>query len=214
VDFAKAALVVPENFDLRKPCRLLVVSVPSGGSAIAAIQSYTNAALSEGWAVLAADGPRVSVEEDTIQRGWAILSSALDYLSRAWPMAKQWPMACAGFSGGAKRSGSVAAAMMKENYRIIGMFMGGCNEDRASQGSRMYAPGGLFKAVPIFLSSGQQDPIAGPAQTLPVKQSLERSGFQFIRLETYAGGHRLDSDQLKLALQWFLQPRRALPQGH
>src|ERR1051325_4186106 len=56
---ARGALVLPAGFDLRKPCPLLVVSVPSGGSAIGMMRAYTNVALKEGWAVLAADGPRV-----------------------------------------------------------------------------------------------------------------------------------------------------------
>ena len=208
-DFAKGALVLPEGFSLKKPCRLLVISVPSGGSAIAAMASYTNVALNEGWALLAADGPRVAAEDDSIQWNWAMLSSTLDYLTRAWPQARQWTMVCAGFSGGAKRSGSVAAALMKENFRVIGIFMGGCNEDRVSLGIKLYAPSDLFKSVPIFLSCGLQDPIAGPTPTAGVKQSLEQSGFRLIRMESYPGGHRLDPDQLKLALKWFLQPRRA-----
>jgi hypothetical protein len=59
---AKGALVLPEGYtNLLKPGRLLVVSVPSGGSAISWMPSVTNVALSQGWAVLAADGPKVTV---------------------------------------------------------------------------------------------------------------------------------------------------------
>src|SRR3954469_13208309 len=114
---AQGALVLPANCtNLIKPCPLLVASVPSGGSALSAMPSVTNIALSQGWAVLAADGPRIAADQDTIQFGWAILSSVLDHVARTWPPAKQWPVACAGFSGGAKRSAVVAGAMMKDGW--------------------------------------------------------------------------------------------------
>ena len=207
-DSAKGGLIVPDGFDPKKPCPLLVVSVPSGGSAIASIRSYTNVALNRGWAVVAADGPVPStMEEDTIAWGWAMLMSVLDYLTKAWPTARQWPAVCAGFSGGAKRSGCVAAAMTKENYRVIGMFMGGCNQDFATFGLRSYQPGERFKQVPIFLSAGTSDPIASVAQAHAVRQSMERSGFKRVRLVEYDGGHRLDKEAFAVALDWFL-PRQ------
>jgi predicted esterase len=200
---ARGVLVLPAGFDLRKPCPLLIVSVPSGGSAIGMMRAYTNVALKEGWAVLAADGPRVAAEDDTIQLGWAMLSSVLDQATRTWPPMKQWPAACAGFSGGAKRSAAVGAAMAKENFRVIGIFMGGCNEDRATLGYQLFRPGDQFKNVPLFLSNGTQDPIANPQHAAVVRASMELNGFKRIRSETYEGSHGLDESQLRLALQWF-----------
>jgi len=201
--FATGALAVPPGFDFRKPWPILEISVPSGGSSIGAMRQYTNVAFQSGWVVLAGEGPRVDTETDTIQWGWAMLGSVLDFFSRTWPQTKPWPVACAGFSGGAKRAATVAAAMMRENYRVIGIFMGGCNEDWATVGLKLFQPGERFKRVPIFLSSGSRDPIAGPQQTTPVQRSLRYTGFERIRLETYDGEHRLDAEQLKLALEWF-----------
>jgi hypothetical protein len=209
LDSVRGALAVPENFDLRKPWPLLVISVPSGGRAIPALNGYTNVALHEGWCVLAADGPRVQSEQDTIYMGYGVLSSVTEYLARTWPMTKQWPVACAGFSGGAKRSGAVAAALARDQWRVIGMFMGGCNEDWATLGYEIYKPGASFKNLPIFLSSGDTDAIAGPDSAAAVKQVMERSGFTKVRLESYPGGHRLDSEQLRAALQWFRPARGA-----
>src|SRR5262245_63206228 len=51
-DSAKGGLIVPQGFDPRKPCRLLIVSVPSGGWAIPSLRFYTNVAFSRDWAVL------------------------------------------------------------------------------------------------------------------------------------------------------------------
>ena len=211
---ARGAFVAPAGLtNLLKPCPLLIVSVPSGGSAIHSLPSITNTALSEGWAVLAADGPKVDQNDDTVQFGWAMLSSVLEQFHRTWPQSKQWPVACAGFSGGAKRSATVAAAMMKEGYQVIGIFMGGCNEDRVTLGLQLYQPGDRFKLVPIFLSNGSGDPIANPTQAATVAESMRRSGFQALRLESYDGGHRQNNEQLALALQWFRQSASAHQPG-
>lgn len=201
---AKGAFVAPAGLtNLLKPRPLLIVSVPSGGSAIGGMRGMTNEALKAGWAVLAADGPKVGVNDDTIQVGWAVLSSALDQFTRTWPQAKQWPVACAGFSGGAKRSAAVAAAMTRDGWRVIGVFMGGCNEDRATLGMQLFQPGERFKLVPFFLSNGASDSIANPRHAATVAESMRRSGFNQLRLEAHDGGHRLYEEHLGQALQWF-----------
>jgi len=202
--FVRGALVLPAHYtNLLKPCPLLIVSVPSGGSAISGMRAMTNIALREGWAVLAAEGPKVAVETDTLQFGWGMLSSALDHLSRTWPPTRKWPVACAGFSGGAKRSAEVAAAMTHDGWHISGVFMGGCENDRATLGYQRFNPGPAYKRVPMFLSSGTQDPIGGPVQGADTRDSMIRSGFSNVRLEFYNDGHRLDTEQLRLALRWF-----------
>jgi hypothetical protein len=200
---ATGALVIPEGFDLRKPCPLLIVSVPGGGRSIPMMRAYTNAALSLGYAVLGCDGPQLDQYADSMQLGWGMLSSVLEQLVRTWPQSKNWPMICAGFSGGAKKSAGMAAAMMHENYRIAGVFMGGSNEDRASYAVNYYQPGEGFKLVPIFLSNGASDPIAGPQPAAAVKMSMERFGFRNLRAESFEGGHQLDQNHLKSALVWF-----------
>ena len=201
--FAKGALAVPDGFTPAKSWPILLVSASSGDSPVRALPQYTNAALRAGWVVLGAEGPKVKMQQDTHTWNQAMLASVLSHLHKCWPLSRQWPVVCAGFSGGAKRSGIVAAALMKQNYHVAGIFMAGCNEDHATAGLRLYQPGERFKAVPIFLSNGTRDPIAGPEQQADVKQSLQREGFKNVRTETFDGSHRLNSDQLKLALTWF-----------
>jgi len=203
---ARGAFIAPVGLtNLLKPCPLLLVSVPSGGSSIRWLPSITNTALSEGWGVLAADGPKLDASIDSVQFGWAMLSSVLDQFHRTWPQSKQWPVACAGFSGGAKRSAIVAAALVREGYQVLGVFMGGCNEDYATLGLQLYQPGDRFKRVPIFLSNGTSDAIAGSEHAAAVAESMRRSGFQMLRLENYDGGHRQNNEHLTQALQWFRQ---------
>jgi predicted esterase len=203
---ATGALVLPPGYtNLSKPCALLIISVPSGGSAISRLASVTNVGLPQGWAMLAADGPKMEFDQDTIQVGYAVLGSVLNHLARTWPITRQWPVACAGFSGGAKRSAAVAGAMTRDGWKVIGVFMGGCNEDRASTALELFHPGPGFLRVPMFLSNGDQDPIANPTHGASVRDSMLRSGFTTIRLESFAGKHQLNKEHLREALDWFQQ---------
>lgn len=203
---ARGAFIAPRGMtNLLQPAPILIVSVPSGGSAISALPGYTNVAWTQGWLVLAADGPKVAVNDDTVEWGVAMLSSVLEHFARTWPPTKQWPVACAGFSGGAKRSAAVAAALIHDGWRVNGVFMGGCNEDRATLGMELFKPGPNFLPVPMYLSSGDADRIATPSQAAAVRDSMTRSGFTQVRLQTYGGGHQLDQEQLAEALRWFRQ---------
>src|SRR5678815_2297310 len=70
----QGAFVAPATLtNLARPCPLLVVSVPSGGSAIRWMPTVTNLAWETGWMVLAADGPRVEVNDDTIEFGLSLI---------------------------------------------------------------------------------------------------------------------------------------------
>ncbi|MBI3416700.1 MAG: hypothetical protein HY043_15515 [Verrucomicrobia bacterium] len=205
VNTARFGLAVPAGFDLKKPWQLLIVSSPSGGSPIAALRGYTNVALAEGWVLFAAEGPaQTQPKYDTFAWRGVMLGSALDTLHRNWPESARWPVACAGFSGGAKMSGSLGAILARQNYELIGIFMGGCNEDRATFGFNTHQPGEAFHQVPIFLSSGDTDPIATPEQHKTVRASMGESGFINVRLSTYAGGHQLNNEELRTALNWFV----------
>lgn len=203
VTVVSAVLVLPPGWEAIRPPRLLVVCSPSGSPAIPQVSAYTNAALAAGWTVLAADGPRLPADRDSVLWSWGTVSSALEYLEHAFPGARAWPVAVAGFSGGAKRAACVGAALAQSRRRVLGLFLGGCNEDRATTGALLFSAGPAFTEVPVFLSNGADDPIAGPAHGAVVKGSMERTGFRRVRLEAYPGGHRLHAPHVAEALAWF-----------
>ena len=211
VSTLKGVVVLPAGFDPRKPWPVLLVTAPAGASAVQSLSSYTNAALSQGWVVAAVDGPKVHFEKDNNVFAWGMNSSLLDQLRASWPQSKYWPFACAGFSGGAKRAAMTAAEMMRQRDTVVGVFMGGCNEDRATLGYQISQPGQAFLNVPMFLSNGTGDPIAGPAAGARVKLAMEQTGFTKIRLETYDDQHRLNTNHVRVALEWFRPPPRRAP---
>lgn len=135
-----------------------------------------------------------------------LLAAGLQEIRREWPQSAQWPVAFAGLSGGAKRSGVLAAMLAKSGaVNICGLFLCGINEDRISPAYRDYSPPRDFLNVPIWLSSGQRDPIAPPAAHEHVRASLQRAGFTHVRLEAFDGRHELKPAEVQRALRWFRQ---------
>ena len=206
VPAAKCALIVPPGFDPAKPWPILVANAPQGSSAVEGVAAFGKPAAEAGWITLAADGP-VPAKLETIQWCVAMIEAALCHLEKSWPGARNWPLASGGFSGGAKRSAYTGAMLMENGRRLTGLWMGGCNEDRASDALQWHKPGPAFFAVPIHLSSGLADPIATPAQHRAARDSMLAAGFRNVRLETCAGAHRMDPAQLAAGLRWFAAPR-------
>ena len=204
----KGMVALPPAFDPRKPWPVLLIVSPSGSSAVQSLSAYSDVVLASGWVAAAVDGPKVKMEQDNNVFAWGMNSSLLDQLRVSWPQSKLWPFACAGFSGGAKRAAMTAAEMMRQRDTVIGVFMGGCNEDRATLGYQISNPGAAFLNVPMFLSNGTRDPIAGPAFGAKVKALMEQTGFTRIRLETSDDQHRLNTNHVRMALEWFQPPQK------
>jgi dienelactone hydrolase len=197
---AKLALVVPSGFDPQKSWPILVVCNTEAYSNIDSLQQFKDAAAAEGWVTLAADGVETEAKKEGGDR-WPTIAAAFDYLTNAWPGIKDWPVACAGMSGGGKNGAFLAANLARERHRIIGMLMMGCNQDMATVAYRKSAPPNFLSAA-IFLSSGKNDKIATPESHQYVANSLKATGFK-VRLESHDGAHDIYAPHIGEALRWF-----------
>jgi hypothetical protein len=164
----------PSGFDPARLWPILIVTSTTdfGCTSIKDAPWYRDAAMKEGWVVLAADAT-ISPRADSLQWRLSISTAALQMIRNDWPQSAQWPVAFAGFSGGAKRSG-ILAAMLADNrgFKICGMFLAGINSDRVTAACKDY-------------------------------HSLKRTGFQHVRLEKFFGGHALKSTEVQRSLHWF-----------
>jgi len=204
---ARVGVAVPAMFDPAKPLRVLVVSATSDGnsSSIGHARQYMKEALARGWVVMAADAPNGEAPKEISNMWrWGLIRAGLEEMQRAWPLSRTWSYATAGFSGGAKRSGYIGALLAEADYTLIGMFMGGCNQDMASKGLTEYGPKrSAFVRVPAFISNGTEDKTSTVQHAERVRDSLRATGFKEVRLETYAGGHDPFAPHTELALAWF-----------
>ncbi len=202
---SEVGLWLPPDFDPKKPWAILLVSATANSSSIGHMDSYLAPARSVGgWIILAADGPGAAPSSDTTQWRWHMAKTGLLALDAAWPGARKWPVATGGFSGGAKRSGLLGAILCEDEWDLIGMYMGGCNEDMATAGLKEYRPNRLaFRKVPVYLSTGKRDTVSTVQAANKVRLSLGATGFREVRMETYDGAHVLHAGQIAEALGWF-----------
>ena len=205
---AVVGLWTPPDFDPRKEWSILLVSQTANASSVDHMDCYLESARNApGWILLAADAP-APPPNDTTQGRWQMARAGLLALEAAWPGARRWPIAAGGFSGGAKRSGLLGALLCKHDWNLIGMYMGGCNEDMASEGLRTYQPDRLaFRKTPIFLGAGKKDDVAPVMKVNQVRLSMESIGFRDVRMETCDSDHNPNGPQITEALNWFKELR-------
>lgn len=203
-------LLLPPNFDSRQVWPLLVVTATKdrGHTGPSDAPWYRTAAAAEGWIVLATDA-MVRPRNDSVSWRVALVAAGLDVLHRDWPRSAQWPVAFAGISGGAKGAQWVGAVLAKtHSLNICGFFLSGINEDQMPEALKNNSTLAGFLRLPIWISSGINDPIATPLQAQQVEASLVRTGFQNVRLSRFSGGHEVNRADLQSALKWFRE------QGH
>ena len=153
--------------------------------------------------ILASDAT-IKPRQDSTPWRLGLLGAALEAVRKEWPQSAKWPVAFAGFSGGAKRSCLLGAMLARTGaINIGGFFLSGINEDRLSPAYKTYQPGAGFLNIPIWISGGTDDPIATPSLESIVVMSLHRTGFKRVRLERFMGSHQLKRSEVRLALRWF-----------
>lgn len=203
----RALISFPKNFDPARSWPILIIVSTSDyhWTNAQSAPPYQQAGMSEGWIVLAADATILPHDDSEAWRV-ALIGAALQLIYKNWPQATHWPVAFGGLSGGAKRTGFLAALLGSTNHiRICGFFLAGINDDRISIAYKTYHPPPGFLDIPIWLSSGISDPIAPPFKHEHVRASLVNTGFKHVRLESFAGSHQVQPAQVQLALRWFRQ---------
>src|SRR5438309_4413164 len=202
---AVAVLATPANFDPIKSWPVLVTCSTSDfkrQNRDDLVDFYRRVGLAEGWVLLAGDGPQHARNDTAGWRG-AMTLAAIDAFHHSFAGSEKWPMACAGFSGGAKGAGSIAPLLARSGCRITGIYLTGVNEDYLSGGYARSQPGTNFLSTPIYVSAGHDDRIARLEQQYDVVGSIKRTGFQRIRIGTFRGGHEVNDAQTSIALRWF-----------
>ena len=208
VAHARVTIVVPADVDPAVvPPVLLVSATADAGynSSRALLRRYADVATANGWLVVAADSAEtVSAEDDDVPLRIVLDLAALALLAQQWPGAERAGLAFAGFSGGAKFAGWLAAAFARQGRSIVGVYQAGINEDALlPAAARFDTMNAVFRGVPVFLQSGRSDEIATPVQHREVATKLKRAGFEHVRVEYVDGPHRVDPAPLATALHWF-----------
>ena len=206
-EMGRAVLTFPPGFDPSRRWPILIVTSTTDFNMTSPMvaEGYHPPADAEGWVIIASDAT-IKARHDSTPWRLAMLAAALDAIHNEWPQSAEWPVAFAGFSGGAKRSCLLGAMLAKAHaVKICGFFLSGINHDVMSEAYKTYQPGGDFLNAPIWISGGMDDIIATPSLEGVVQVSMRRTGFKRVRLEHFMGVHQLKRSEVRLALQWFRQ---------
>ena len=203
--YAVAVMATPANFNPTKSWPVLVTCSTSDfkrQNRNDLTDFYKRVGLSEGWVLLAGDGPQ-HAKNDNVAWRESMTLAAIDALHRSFPGSEKWPIACAGFSGGGKGVGYLAPFLARNGCRITGIYLTGVNEDYLSGGYARSQPGADFLRTPIYVSAGHDDRVARLEQQYDVVGLIKRTGFTRIRIGTFRGGHEVNDAQTSIALEWF-----------
>jgi predicted esterase len=205
-DRVELAVALPPTIGTAQTHPILVAQVTADArSNVDALSAYAPAALEQGYVVLTAQAtPWPAAGHDTVLHRYASLRAALRWLAGELPGSEHWPIVLAGFSGGAKISQVLAFSSMLERRRVLGVFLGGCNEDHSrvllGEFPSLAEP---FSHIAYYLSVGREDRIAPPDSVRDVASSLRAAGAGAVEVSVHAGEHRLDARDLSRALRWF-----------
>jgi predicted esterase len=208
VTHALVTIAAPANVDAVRDWPVLIVSATSdvgSSSSRRLLREYADTALASGWILLAADpGERLTFEQDDLPMRLALNTAALAVLEKQWPGGAKAPLAFAGFSGGSKHSGWLAAAFASQGRRIIGIYLAGVNVNTLIDAAMAFnVVNAGFKRIPVFIQGGNMDRTATPAQHEDIALDLRKAGFKNVRLQFVPGAHDVDPTPLRGALDWF-----------
>lgn len=195
----KIALALPADFDPAKPQKVFVVCTAenneqqSTAGNVGMMSFFGKQCTTSGWICMAYDSNLGRVRHDVD------LQAALAKINAQWPGFKGWEFATGGFSGGAKACMFPMAYLIKNEYKVIGGFLAGCNEDLSGPAQKLYrVPKSEFKDVKIFLGN----PTYKAEYADPVKTSMRRNGISNVRAELHNGKNSLEYVQFAEGLKW------------
>lgn len=195
----KIAFALPADFDPTKPQKVFIVATAendqkqSTAGNVGMMSFFGKQCASNGWICMAYDSNLGRVRHDVD------LQAAMAKISTQWPGFKDWNFATGGFSGGAKACMFPMAYLIKNEYKVLGGFLAGCNEDLTGTVQKLYkVPKAGFKDVKIFLGN----PTYKADYADPVKSSMKKSGISNVRAELHNGKNSLDYTQFAEGLKW------------
>lgn len=204
----KLAIAVPDDFDPTKPQRVFVANTAVNNDEqrlagnVGVFGMYAPACAASGWICIAYDTSLGRAEHNHD------LISAMQKLAEEWPQFRTWEFAVGGFSGGAKACFDPLAFLVKNDYKTVGAFLGGCNDgsfcERAKE--RYNARSSGFRTVKAFISTGDNDNLVSEDHVEKLINAIKTGGIREIRSEFFEGGHQLHRIHFEEALKWFSEP--------
>ena len=103
--------------------------------------------------------------------------------------------------------GDRVAQLLSNDLQVIGQYISGCNQDgtKTTREYGRYKKSELRK-VRSYISNGKKDHISKLAHAESLERTMKEDRYGKVRLELFDGGHRINQDEFKKAMKWFIEP--------
>ena len=210
----RIVVYLPEGFDRLQPQKILWPGVGLNNEAewkkgAAGSANWYKSQLGEtDWVVIGANtnqgNPTERKGEGNPEATAAFNAEVLAAILKMWPEMRGWKHVTAGFSAGGKQSYYRLAHFLQAEIPVTGLFLCGVNQCLAEGARESYGLGRkAFRDIPVFFSTGETDKLVPEGSLVRVMEETKDAGFGPIRSESYPGGHVMNFEHLKMALDWF-----------
>lgn len=200
----KMGIILPPDFDPSKPQRVYVVSTAVNSPAegregnLAKLRGYSKTCSEKGWISIAFDSNTGVPASDFA------MVLGMQLLVKEWPVLKDSEYGFGGFSGGSKACSGPVAWFIKNDYKVVGAFLGGSNFQYFETSRKHYgAPRGPYGKIKAMVSSGEQDTVASVDAGKGVMAGLKAAGVGEVHQEVHSGGHSFYEPHFAMALDWW-----------
>jgi len=205
------SVAFPNDFDPDKPSPVFFVNDTTPGANAKISGSYVGGGTELGYVVLGAQAVGTS-HKSTLSywdvRG-VVTARAINELGANWLAITESEWYFGGSSGGSKNC-CYLAVYLYERFKKpgSGFFISACNEMKMLDAIEAYkSDKQAFRKAAVFVSSGNADTVATPAQGKIVAEAFERALMGEVRFELHNGGHGMNQEHYREALKWFTRLR-------
>jgi predicted esterase len=102
-----------------------------------------------------------------------------------------------------------AGQLLECKLEVIGMFLGGCNEDWTEKAQEQTGvKKSAQKKMRVFISNGKQDTVSTVEHAEKLRDNLEGKDYAAVEMDLFEGQHTINQESYAKGLAWLKEPTK------